>query len=112
MSTGGFAGKILWVDLTKGITKQEPLDMALAEEFIGGLGLCIKLCSDAIEPGCDRFRRKTPSSLERGRGGHQPSIDIPRVRGFQAARDGHHRLVRRRRIHIRSDAQERRVLTT
>lgn len=63
---GGFAGKILWVDLTKGVTRQEPLDMSLAEKYIGGLGLCIKLYSDAIEPGCDPLSPENPIILGAG----------------------------------------------
>ncbi len=63
MGTGGFAGKILWVDLTKGETRQAPLDMSMAERYIGGLGLCIKLCYDAIEPGCEALSPENPIVL-------------------------------------------------
>lgn len=60
MSKGGFGGKTLWVDLTTGETKQKPLDMSLAEKYVGGLGLCIRLCYDAIEPGCDPLSPGNP----------------------------------------------------
>ncbi len=66
MSTGGFAGKVLQVDLTTGEIRQTPLDMALAETYIGGLGMCIKLCSDAIEPGCGPLATGNPIVLGAG----------------------------------------------
>ncbi len=53
MSRGGFAGKTLLIDLTKNEIKQEPLDFDLAEQFIGGLGLTLKLAYDHITPGTD-----------------------------------------------------------
>jgi aldehyde:ferredoxin oxidoreductase len=51
MSLGGFAGRILFVDLTSGRIDIQPLDSGLAEQFIGGLGLCIKLFYDHQPPG-------------------------------------------------------------
>ncbi|MBU2549368.1 MAG: hypothetical protein KKB20_13200 [Proteobacteria bacterium] len=53
MSVGGFAGQVLFVDLSKGRTRVEPLDPALAEQYIGGLGLSLKLVKDYIRPGLD-----------------------------------------------------------
>jgi len=66
MSAGGFAGKVLWVDLTRGETAQVPLDMSMVESFIGGLGMCLKLCYDAIEPGCDALSPGNPIVLGAG----------------------------------------------
>lgn len=66
MSTSGFAGKILRVDLTAGEIRQEPLDMALAEEYIGGLGICLKLCHDTIKPGCEPLSPENPIILGAG----------------------------------------------
>ena len=63
---GGFAGKILWVDLTQGKIRQEPLDMAMAEKYVGGLGLCIKLFYDAVQPGCDPLSPNNPIVLGAG----------------------------------------------
>jgi hypothetical protein len=53
MTMGGFAGNVLYIDLTHGEIKHEPLDMALAEKYIGGLGLTVKLAYDTIKPGND-----------------------------------------------------------
>ncbi|MBW1687680.1 MAG: hypothetical protein JRS35_21810 [Deltaproteobacteria bacterium] len=53
MIGGGFAGRVLRVDLTRGAVETQPLDSTLATDFIGGLGLTVKLAYDAIEPGTD-----------------------------------------------------------
>ncbi len=53
MTGGGFAGRILYVDLTGGEVKTGPLDYRAAEEFVGGLGLSIKIAGDEITPGTD-----------------------------------------------------------
>ncbi|MGD0277660.1 MAG: aldehyde ferredoxin oxidoreductase N-terminal domain-containing protein, partial [Syntrophales bacterium] len=55
MNTYGFAGKILYVDLTDGVVEKTPMDMTLAEQFGGGIGLCIKLAYDMIPFKCDPF---------------------------------------------------------
>ncbi len=52
MTRGGFAGRILVVDLTDKTIHKIPLDMVMAEHFGGGLGLCIKLAYDTLDPLC------------------------------------------------------------
>lgn len=66
MSPGGFAGKVLRVDLTSGRINSEPLDPGLAENYLGGLGLCLKMAYDAIEPGCDPLSPQNPIVLGAG----------------------------------------------
>jgi len=51
--SGGYAGKILYVDLTSGSTKAEPLDTDLLKEYLGGQGINIRLAYDLIKPGID-----------------------------------------------------------
>ncbi len=51
MNTGGFAGKVLFVDLTNKEIREEPLDLSQAEKFIGGLGMTLKIAYDNITPG-------------------------------------------------------------
>jgi aldehyde:ferredoxin oxidoreductase len=63
MIGGGFAGRILRVDLTRGVVETEPLDAGLATDFIGGLGLTAKLAYDAIEPGEDALSPANPVAL-------------------------------------------------
>ena len=51
MELKGYAGKILYVDLTTGKIKSELLDPKLAEDFIGGHGINVRLGYDLIKPG-------------------------------------------------------------
>jgi len=53
MKTGGFAGRILYVDLTREEVRQEPTDLGLAQRFLGGLGLCLRYAFDRIPTGAD-----------------------------------------------------------
>lgn len=48
MSMGGFAGKILNVDLSKKQVWTTPLDETMARQYVGGLGICVKLASEQI----------------------------------------------------------------
>ncbi len=41
-----YAGKILHIDLTSGKVETKPLNMELAKEFIGGIGLGMRLLFD------------------------------------------------------------------
>ena len=66
MIGGGFAGRVLRVDLTRGAVETQPLDSALATDFIGGLGLTAKLAYDAIEPGTDALSPGNPIALGAG----------------------------------------------
>jgi len=63
MTAGGFAGSVLYVDLTHGEIRKEPLDLALAEKFIGGFGLTVKLAFDTIKPGTDALSPDNPIVL-------------------------------------------------
>ncbi len=53
MAVGGFAGKILFVDLTQKQVRTQPLEEAAMRDYIGGLGTCIKLAADHMRPGVD-----------------------------------------------------------
>ncbi len=53
MIKGGFAGRILHVNLSEQRTWTEPVDDALARDYVGGLGICIKLASDLIPRGVE-----------------------------------------------------------
>jgi aldehyde:ferredoxin oxidoreductase len=50
---GGYAGKILHVDLTKSRITKMPQDEAVAKQFIGGRGINIKYLYDGVKPGID-----------------------------------------------------------
>ncbi len=53
MGLGGYAGSLLQVDLTGGRIERKPLDPGAARNFLGGLGLGVKLAYDLMEPGTD-----------------------------------------------------------
>lgn len=52
-SIGGFAGRILYVDLTTGRTVSKPLERHLIEKFIGGAGIGSWLAYEMIEKQTD-----------------------------------------------------------
>jgi aldehyde:ferredoxin oxidoreductase len=60
---GGFAGRVLRVDLNRLETRTEPLDPGLAADFVGGLGLSVKLATDSITPGTDPLSPDNPVVL-------------------------------------------------
>jgi aldehyde:ferredoxin oxidoreductase len=66
MTLGGFAGTVLVVDLSRGVITKEPLDPGLARDFIGGLGLTVKLAYDNLEPGTDALAPENPIVLGAG----------------------------------------------
>ncbi|MEK7849039.1 MAG: aldehyde ferredoxin oxidoreductase N-terminal domain-containing protein, partial [Chloroflexota bacterium] len=53
MSIPGYGTKVLYVDLTTGDTREEPLDRELVRHFIGGWGIQNKLAYDLIPPRVD-----------------------------------------------------------
>ncbi len=55
-----YAGRILHVNLTTGQTKTEPLTEEMARQYIGGIGLGIRLLMDNSKPGTDPFDPENP----------------------------------------------------
>jgi aldehyde:ferredoxin oxidoreductase len=55
-----YAGKILHVNLTTGEIKTEPLTEDVAKQYIGGIGLGIKLLMDNSTPGADAYDPSNP----------------------------------------------------
>ena len=53
MSTGGWIGTVLRINLTTGQITKEPLNMAWAKDFIGGRGLGAKYLSEEMDPTTD-----------------------------------------------------------
>lgn len=56
----GYAGKILYVDLSSGSTKTEPLTEEFAKQYIGGTGFGIKTLLDNQKPGVEPFDPANP----------------------------------------------------
>lgn len=55
-----YAGKILRVDLTTGKVSTEPLTEQMAKNYVGGIGLGIRLLVDNSKPGTDAFSPDNP----------------------------------------------------
>lgn len=53
MGLPGYAGNILYIDLTRGNIRKEPLDAEMARTYIGGAGINNKLAYDLIPPDVD-----------------------------------------------------------
>ncbi len=53
MYAGGYAGRILRIDLTRKTWTEEPLSEEMARAFIGGAGFGIKHLFDEVKPGID-----------------------------------------------------------
>ena len=51
MAAGGYMGKILRVDLTSKKVTEEKLDESLARNFIGQVGIGVKIAYNEIPPG-------------------------------------------------------------
>ena len=55
MRTGGYAGQILYINLTRENITKEPLDMNMAKKFLGGFGFNCKFAWDLLDPGVDPY---------------------------------------------------------
>ncbi|MEM2092915.1 MAG: aldehyde ferredoxin oxidoreductase family protein [Candidatus Bathyarchaeia archaeon] len=62
----GYAGRILYVDLTTGKTYTEPLNEDYAKKYIGGIGLGMRLWLDNSKPGVDPLSPENPLVLATG----------------------------------------------
>ncbi len=62
----GYAGKVLYVDLSSGQTRIEPLDMNMAEQFIGGWGIGERLLCDILKPDTDPLSPDNPIIIGAG----------------------------------------------
>ncbi|MGD8565142.1 MAG: aldehyde ferredoxin oxidoreductase family protein [Candidatus Bathyarchaeota archaeon] len=62
----GYAGRILYVDLTTGKTKTEPLNEEYAKKYIGGIGLGIRLLLDNSKRGVDPLSPGNPLIMTTG----------------------------------------------
>ena len=53
LKMGGYNGKLIRVDLSKGTIKVENLDMEMAGKYIGGRGIGTKILADEVNPKVD-----------------------------------------------------------
>ena len=82
---GLFAGKVLWVDLTEGGVKEEPLNCDLAQKYIGGWGMNARLAYDLIPAGMDAYHPEMPLIFGAGLLSGTPSPGSPK--GFLTTKD-------------------------
>lgn len=66
MEARGYAGRILYVDLTSGKIEARPLDLDLARKYVGGWGLNARLAYDLVPPGVDPLSPENPIVLGAG----------------------------------------------
>ena len=62
----GYVGKILYVDLTTGQIKTEPLDMEVAKKYLGGMGHSLKTAYDILKPGTAPLSPDNPIVISAG----------------------------------------------
>jgi len=62
----GYAGKILFINLSTGEIRKDPLDLADARKFLGGLGINNRLAYDLIKPGLDPLSPGNPVIIGAG----------------------------------------------
>lgn len=89
----GYAGYILFVDLTAGKTWKETLGRELCEDFIGGEGINIRLMLDLLKPDVDPLSPENPIVIGVGPlvGTLAPSTSMTQVAtkyAIPASRDG------------------------
>lgn len=63
---GGYAGKILWVDLTSGKLEAEPLTKQLCRDYLGGYGFGLRFIYDRQKPGIDALSPDSVVGLATG----------------------------------------------
>ena len=51
--TGGYIGKVLFVDLSTGVIKEEALDEKICRDFIGGYGIGARMLYSRQKAGVD-----------------------------------------------------------
>ncbi len=66
MSYYGYAGKILRVDLTSRKSSTEPLDLNMAEKYIGGCGIAERMLCDMLSPGIEPLSAENPIIISAG----------------------------------------------
>src|SRR4030042_852736 len=66
MSYYGYAGKILHIDLTSGKSITEPLDLDMAEKYIGGCGVAERMLCDILSPGFEPLSPENPIIISAG----------------------------------------------
>ena len=62
----GYAGNILYVNLSTGEIRKEPLELKIARDFIGGFGINNKLAYETMKPGTEPLSEENPIIIGAG----------------------------------------------
>ena len=82
---GLYAGNILWIDLSRRKVKKEPMNIEVAEKYIGGWGMNARLAYDLIKPGMEAYDPEMPLIFGSGLLTGTPSPGSPK--GFLTTKD-------------------------
>lgn len=63
---GGYMGKILRVNLTEGTVKDEPLDLKVAQKYLGARGLGVKIMMDEVTANVEPFSEENKLIIATG----------------------------------------------
>jgi aldehyde:ferredoxin oxidoreductase len=66
MSYFGYAGKLLYVDLTNGRTSTELLDLNMAKKYIGGCGIAERMLCDMLSRDTEPLSPENPIIISAG----------------------------------------------
>lgn len=81
MDCFGYAGKELYIDLTSGMIEEKALDINLAANFLGGMGLQLRILYNLLKPGTDPFSPDNPIIIGSGPLTGTNAPGSPRVMG-------------------------------
>ena len=62
----GWAGSILYIDLTDGTIERKPLPRERVMQFVGGRGMNMRMLFDELKPGTDPLSPENPLILGTG----------------------------------------------
>ncbi len=86
MKVSGYAGNILWINLSSGEIKKESLNRELGDKYIGGWGINARLAYDLIKPGMDAYSAEMP--LIFGAGLFNGTLSPGAPKSFLTTKDG------------------------
>ena len=64
---GGYAGQLLYVNLSDGSLQRKPLERDFALKYVGGRGFSSRILWDELSPGIDPFSPENIVVLAAGR---------------------------------------------
>ena len=62
----GYGGSVLYVDLSSGKTRKEPIPDEMIKKYLGGSGFAVRLLYDVVQPKADAFNPSNPLIIAPG----------------------------------------------